>query len=181
MTIEGFFGAVLPVAAMLGMTAQLALLGVRRGWEAMAGLDQARRALTPLHERWTLENEALQEVRRKVEDAEKRLSIAEQTLRQTQREIARTEGAPPSFLHRLGQPGPGVRPFRAEVSFDSASARAVGRAVNPVWFQANRLIIHATDLDAARREADRAFPDKGGFMKSFNASAGAMARVSSGR
>ncbi len=159
--------ALLTVAAV-GVVAHLVLMGVRRGWEGIAGLDRLRASLGPLSDLWTAENESFLEARRQVEDAQKSLTVAEQRLKQIQRDIEKVERTPPCFLHTLGQPGPSVRPFRAEVTFDSSTARALGRAVNPVWYRNNRLLIHATDMDAARREADRVFPDKGGYVKLFS-------------
>lgn len=170
--MNGIFGMALLLAAAAGVVAQLLLLGVRRGWETLAGLDRLRRSLTSLQDLWTAENETFLETRRKVEDAQKRLGVAEQRLRQVQRDITVVERTPPCFLHILGQPGPSVRPFRAELMFDGSTARAVGRTVSPVWYRNNRLVIHATDLEAARREADRVFPEKGGFVKMFGAAAG---------
>ncbi|MGF7174481.1 hypothetical protein [Azospirillum doebereinerae] len=165
------FGAIFPIAVAMGVLAQLALCAVRRGWESVAGLDRLRRALAPLRDRWSVENEAFLETRRQVEDAEKRLAAAEARLRQVQRETTALERTPPSFIHTLGQPGPRVRSFRGEVMFDRNGAHAVGRTVSPVWHRNNRMVVHASDLEAARREADRVFPEKGGFMKMFGTAA----------
>lgn len=169
--MNGFFGMTLLLAAVAGGLAQLLLLGVRRGWETMTGLDRLRRSLSPLQDLWTAENEIFLETRRKVEDAQKRLTTAEQRLKQIQRDIEKVERTPPCFLHTLGQPGPSLRPFRAELMFDGSMSRAAGRPVSPVWYRNNRLVVHATDMEAARREADRVFPEKGGFVKMFGGTA----------
>jgi hypothetical protein len=159
----------LPSAAALGVVAQLVFWGVRRGWTDLIGINRLRRELTPLRDQWTAENETYLDLRHRTEEAQRQLAAQEDRLKQIERDIAKLERTPPTFVHTLGQPGSNVRPFHGEVMFDSLAARAAGRAVSPAWHYANRLVVYASDIESARREVERVFPEKAGYTRSLSA------------
>ncbi|PWC39929.1 hypothetical protein TSO352_03800 [Azospirillum sp. TSO35-2] len=169
--VRAIVDSVVPLAAAVGVLGHLCWIGIRRGGMGAAGLNRLRGALVPLRERLESESEALRDLRCRSEQAQERLTAAEQRIQQMERQIAALEKAPPVFIHTRGDPGTNRRPFRAEVSFDATAARAAGRPVSPVWRYGNRLVIHTIDMTAARREADHLFPEKGGYKTYFHASA----------
>ncbi|RJF81570.1 hypothetical protein D3877_15635 [Azospirillum cavernae] len=158
----------LPAAAALGVVAQLAFWGVRRGWTGLIGINRLRRDLTPLHDQWVAENEIYKDLRGRIEETHHQIGVLDDRLVQIGRDISKLERTPPIFVHTLGQPGSSVRPFHGEVMFDSLAARAAGRAVSPAWHYANQLVVYASDIDSARREVERVFPEKAGYTRSLS-------------
>ncbi|WP_245636759.1 hypothetical protein [Azospirillum thiophilum] len=168
-TVRSILDSAVPLVAALAVLCHLCWIGIRRGWDRMAGLDRLRQSVVPLKERHQADTEALLDLNCRLEEAKNRLGAAEQRVQQIQRQIEALDRDPPVFLHVLGKPGSSRRRFRAEVEFDATAARAAGRPVNPAWRYGNRVLVHAPDLSAARREADHAFPQKAGYKVYFHA------------
>lgn len=158
----------LPAAFALGVMAQLAFWGIRRGWTGIIGVNQLRRELVPLNDKWMAEKETFNDLNARVESVKQQTGKQEDRLHQLKREIAALERTPPTFLHTVGQPGSSVRPFHGEVMFDSLAARAAGRPVSPAWHYTNLLLVYASDIESAKREVERMFPEKGGYTRSLS-------------
>ncbi|CAO3417303.1 hypothetical protein [Azospirillum endophyticum] len=171
--VRTILDSAVPLAAALAVLCHLCWVGIRRGWERVAGLDRLRQSVLPLKERQRAEAEALADMICRLEEAKGRLSAAEQRIDHLQRQIDTIDKEPPVFLHILGTPGTNRRRFRAEAQYDAnaaAVARAAGKPVNPAWRYDNRVLAHAQDLQSARREAEHLFPNKGGYQVFFHAS-----------
>nr|WP_295832902.1 hypothetical protein [uncultured Azospirillum sp.] len=171
--VRTILDSAVPLVAALAVLFHLCWVGIRRSWDRVAGLDRLRQSVLPLKERQRAETEALADLTCRLEEARGRLSAAEQRVGHLQRQIDAVDKEPPVFLHILGTPGGNRRAFRAEVQYDTAvatAARAAGKPVNPVWrYDNNRVVVHALDLQSARREAEHVFPHKAGFKVFFHA------------
>lgn len=170
--VRTILDSVVPLVAALAVLCHLSWVGFRRGWERAAGLERLRRSVLPLKERRRAEAEALADLICRLEEAKGRLSAAEQRANHLQRQIDTLDKEPPVFLHILGSPAANRRGFRAEVQYDTtvaAAARAAGKPVNPAWRYGNRIVVHALDVQSARREAEHVFPHKAGYQVFFHA------------
>jgi hypothetical protein len=154
-------------AAIAGVAAHMALLGIKRGWRAVNGFEHLEEAAGDARERLTAQNEAFVTARRAADEADKQLDRVNQRIRSLTREIEKLENRPPAFVHVLGSPGHDRRVFRASVILDTSQKHA--RPVAPLWRHPNILIVHAENLDAARSRADHAFPEKAGYSIVFHA------------
>lgn len=169
--VRTILDSTIPLAA-LAVLCHLCWVGIRRSWDRVAGLDRLRQSVVPLKERQRADTEALADLTCRLEEAKGRLSAAEQRTGHLQRQIDAVDKEPPVFLHILGTAGGNRRAFRAEVQYDTVvatAARAAGKPVNPVWRYDNRVLVHALDLQSARREAEHVFPHKAGFKVFFHA------------
>ncbi len=170
--VRTILDSAVPLVAALAVLFHLCWVGIRRSWDRVAGLDRLRQSVVPLKERQRAETEALADLTCRLEEAKGRLSAAEQRTGHLQRQIDAVDKEPPVFLHILGMPGVNRHGFRAEVQYDIAvatAARAAGKPVNPAWRYGNRALVHALDLQSARREAEHVFPHKAGYKVFFHA------------
>lgn len=170
--VRTILDSAVPLVAALAVLCHLCWVGIRRSWERVSGLDRLRQSVLPLKERQRAETEALADMACRLEEARGRLTAAELRISHLQRQIDALDKEPPVFLHVLGTPGGNRRSFRAEAQFDvtvAAAARAAGKPVNPAWRYGNRIVVHALDMQSARREADHIFPQKGGYQVFFHA------------
>lgn len=170
--VRTILDSAVPLVAALAVLCHLCWVGIRRSWDRVAGLDRLRQSVVPLKERQRAETEALADLTCRLEEAKGRLTAVEQRGNHLQRQIDAVDREPPVFLHILGTPGGNRRSFRAEAQYDTAvaaAARAAGKPVNPAWRYGNRVLVHALDLQSARREAEHVFPHKGGYKVFFHA------------
>lgn len=155
----------LPILWSLGAITHLLFLGVERGWRVVAGAERLDQEAMAARDRLAARNDALVAARRRVDEAEALVARLTQRTKAAEREVARLESRPPSFVHVLGEPSPENQVFHANVVRSGASAQ--GRPSLPIWGYANKLVVHAPSRDAARAAADRVFPEKTGYLKVF--------------
>lgn len=153
-------------AAIAGVAAHMALLGIKRGWRAVNGFERLEQAAGDARERLSVQNEAFVASRHVADEANKQLERVDQRIRNLSREIEKLTNRPPTFVHVLGAPGPDRRAFRAAVVLDTSQKHA--RPVAALWRHPNVLVVHAESLDAARSRADHAFPEKAGYSIVFH-------------
>ena len=160
-----FLLRMLPFIWSVGAVAHLLYLGVDRGWRVVAGAERLDRDAMAARDRLAARNETLAVAKHRADDAEKRVERLTQRIKAAEREAARLTGRPPSFIHVLGDPADAGHVFHASVV--RAASKAAGPPPSPIWSYANTLEIHAASRDAARAAAERAFPEKVGYLIVF--------------
>lgn len=165
-TAADFLLRMLPFIWTVGAVAHLLYLGVDRGWRVVAGADRLDRDATAARDRLAARNEALAAAKRHADETEKLVDRLTQRLKAAEREAARLEDRQPSFIHVLGDPADGGQVFHASVV--RAAAKTPGPPPSPIWRYVNTLEIHAASRDAARAAAERAFPEKVGYLTVFS-------------
>lgn len=164
-TAADFLLRMLPLIWSAGAVAHLLYLGVDRGWRVVAGAERLDRDAMSARDRLAARKEALAAAKHRADDAEKLMERLTQRIKAAEREAVRLEERPPSFIHVLGGSGDGGEIFYANVV--RAASKTAGSPPSPIWRYANTLEIHAASRDAARAAAERAFPEKVGYLVVF--------------